>query len=123
MKNVKIIIYDNDGDSDMSSESLRGVSADIVLVENNPQIIDNEMLRGDHKIIILTDNRNSFSSIDCITTLVRSVTEKSISCPVFTTTGCKEEFHPSILDISGKDKPFRLSWNHSPTSGKEPREI
>lgn len=123
MKNLKIIIYDNDGDSDMTSSSLIGVSADIIMVDNNPKNIDNETMNGDHKIIILTDNRNSFHNQDCVTTLVRSVSDNSISCPVFTTAGCKEVFHPSVLDISGKDKPFRLSWNHSPAIGEDPREI
>ena len=119
---VKIIIYENDGCGETTSNSLAGITADIVRLENKPENISEEILDGDHKFIILTDNRNTFDP-ECVINLIRTVSDDGISCPVFKTSGCREEFHPSILDIHGKEQPFRLSWNHSPDKGEEPRSV
>ena len=119
---LKIIIYDNDGDTDRTLDSLGGTGATTVVVENSPDAIDKEAMEGDHRIVLVTDNRNTFS-LDCITQLARAAKEDGVvACPVFMVAGCREEFHPSVLDVIGKEQPFSLSWDPRPAQGDGIRE-
>jgi hypothetical protein len=120
MNLVKVIIYDNNGPCDTTKDSLHGCPVDLVEIENDPSIIDKEVMNGDHKIVVLTDNRNSFNSVDDFKTLVRLASNGCVASPVFVTNGCREPFHPSVLRITEKELTFKLSWNPSPPSGTEP---